>query len=68
MQHMVFIMLKIQGEHKVFPWLQNIYYKKTTWNTIFFKVTQLKKFFYNYLSNGKKYDVFLSVRHSINLF
>jgi hypothetical protein len=30
----------IQDEHKVFPWLQTFYYKKTTWNTnIFFTIT-----------------------------
>jgi hypothetical protein len=52
--------------------ITNIYYKKTTWNTnIFFssKCNSPQEFFFTTnLSNGKKYDVFLTVHHSINLF
>jgi hypothetical protein len=43
----------IQGEHKVFPWLQTFITRKPrgiqTYIYIFQNVTQLKKFFYNTL-------------------
>ena len=44
--------LKIQGEHKIFPWLQTFITRKLRGiQTYFFfqNVTQLKKFFYNTL-------------------
>jgi len=47
----------IQGEHKVFPWLQTFIARKLRGiQTYFFQnVTQLKKFFLETnLSNGKK--------------
>jgi len=45
----------IQGEHKVFPWLQTFITRKLRGIQFFFEnVNQLKKFLETNLSNGKK--------------